>query len=133
MCVHTETPQSLADKHYVQPTPLTPGMFGYSLLRPARNREYFNSIMDNCARFAIPIEGLHTETGPNPPPPGGGGGGRQKGGARSHPHPHSPSPPPAPPQQGGCGGACKMCVTRASRLVTHVITDRAVCSLISEV
>src|SRR5687767_14341934 len=27
-----ETAQTLADKHYVRPQPLTPGMFGYSLL-----------------------------------------------------------------------------------------------------
>ena len=60
---HTETPASLASKHYVQPEPLTPGMFGYSLLRPARNRDYFNGIMDGCLKFGVPIEGLHTETG----------------------------------------------------------------------
>jgi glutamine synthetase len=39
-------------------------MFGYSLLRAGGNREYFNALMDETARFGIPIEGLHTETGP---------------------------------------------------------------------
>ncbi|MBT9504874.1 MAG: glutamine synthetase, partial [Burkholderiaceae bacterium] len=59
-----ETPQSWADKKGVGPTNLTPGMFGYSLLRMNGNREFFNALMDQMAAFNVPIEGLHTETGP---------------------------------------------------------------------
>ncbi len=59
-----ETPQSWADKKGVNPTTLTPGMFGYSLLRANENREYFNALMDEMLAFGVPIEGLHTETGP---------------------------------------------------------------------
>ena len=59
-----ETPQSWAAKKGVDPTPLTPGMFGYSLLRSNANREYFNALMDQLLLFRVPIEGLHTETGP---------------------------------------------------------------------
>ena len=59
-----ETPQSWAAKKGVDPTPLTPGMFGYSLLRSNANREYFNALMDQMLLFRVPIEGLHTETGP---------------------------------------------------------------------
>jgi glutamine synthetase len=59
-----ETPQTWADKNGQPPTPLTPGMFGYSLLRANTNREYFNALMDEMALFNVPIEGLHTETGP---------------------------------------------------------------------
>jgi glutamine synthetase len=59
-----ETPQSLADKGHTRPTPLTPGMFGYSLLRSSQNHEYFRAIMDEMEMFNVPIEGLHTETGP---------------------------------------------------------------------
>jgi glutamine synthetase len=59
-----ETPQSWADKMGVGPTPLTPGMFGYSLLRANGNREFFAALMNDLAAFGIPIEGLHTETGP---------------------------------------------------------------------
>ncbi len=59
-----ETPQSWADKKGVQPQPLTPGMFGYSLLRVNENREFFNALMDEMLAFGVPIEGLHTETGP---------------------------------------------------------------------
>ncbi|HET7728486.1 MAG TPA: glutamine synthetase family protein [Usitatibacter sp.] len=59
-----ETPQSWAAKRGQPPEPLTPGMFGYSLLRANANREYFNALMDEMAQFGVPIEGLHTETGP---------------------------------------------------------------------
>ncbi len=60
----SETPQSWADKKGVGATPLTPGMFGYSLLRVNQNREFFNAIMDDMLAFRVPVEGLHTETGP---------------------------------------------------------------------
>jgi glutamine synthetase len=59
-----ETPHTWAEKKGQPPTPITPGMFGYSLLRAGGNREYFNALMDETAQFGIPIEGLHTETGP---------------------------------------------------------------------
>jgi glutamine synthetase len=59
-----ETPQSWADKRGLDPTTLTPGMFGYSLLRMNANREYFNTLYDEMAAFGVPIESLHTETGP---------------------------------------------------------------------
>ena len=59
-----ETPQSWAAKKGVEPTPITPGMFGYSLLRANENREYFNALLDEMLAFRVPIEGLHTETGP---------------------------------------------------------------------
>jgi glutamine synthetase len=59
-----ETPQSWAAKRGVDPEPITPGMFGYSLLRMNRNREFMNALMDEMLAFGVPIEGLHTETGP---------------------------------------------------------------------
>ena len=59
-----ETPQSWAAKQGVSPTTLTPGMFGYSLLRMNGNRDFSNALMDEMAAFGVPIEGLHTETGP---------------------------------------------------------------------
>ena len=59
-----ETPQSWAAKKGVAPEPITPGMFGYSLLRMNHRREYFNALMDEMLAFGVPIEGLHTETGP---------------------------------------------------------------------
>jgi len=59
-----ETPQSWADKKGVAPTTITPGMFGYSLLRANANREFFAALMLEMGEFGVPIEGLHTETGP---------------------------------------------------------------------
>lgn len=59
-----ESAQSWAAKQGVGPEPITPGMFGYSLLRMADNPDFFNALMDEMAAFDVPIEGLHTETGP---------------------------------------------------------------------
>lgn len=59
-----ESPQSLALKDFVNPEPITPGMFGYSFLRAGANQEYFSALMDEMLAFKIPLEGLHTETGP---------------------------------------------------------------------
>ena len=59
-----ETPQSLADKGHADPQPLSPGMFGYSLLRLGQSRDYVNALFDEMLAFGVPIEGLHTETGP---------------------------------------------------------------------
>lgn len=59
-----ETPQTLAMKGYRSPEPLTPGMFGYSLLRASQNLPFVNAILDEMRAFGVPIEGLHTETGP---------------------------------------------------------------------
>jgi glutamine synthetase len=59
-----ETSLSWEAKRGVDPQPVTPGLFGYSLLRANENREFFNALMDELAAFGVPIEGLHTETGP---------------------------------------------------------------------
>ncbi len=59
-----ETPESLANKNYIKPQPLTPGMFGYSILRSSLKSDFFNALFDNLKKFDVPIEGLHTETGP---------------------------------------------------------------------
>ena len=59
-----ETPQTWAAKKGVDPTTLTPGMFGYSLLRMGDEAGFFNALMDEMQAFNVPIEGLHTETGP---------------------------------------------------------------------
>lgn len=59
-----ETPQSLHDKGFRDPQPLTPGMFGYSFVRTGQNRELMASILDGLEAFGIDVEGFHTETGP---------------------------------------------------------------------
>jgi glutamine synthetase len=62
--IFRETAQSLRDKHFMAPTPLTPGMFGYSVLRASANAELVLEIMEALAAFEVPLEAFHTETGP---------------------------------------------------------------------
>ncbi len=59
-----ETPQTFAEKEGRHLTPLTPGMFGYSILRGSGRNDYFSALFDQLKHFDIPLEGLHTETGP---------------------------------------------------------------------
>ena len=59
-----ETPQTWAEKKYIAPEPITPGMFGYSLLRSTLNQPFFEALLKELSQFRIPLEGLHTETGP---------------------------------------------------------------------
>jgi glutamine synthetase len=59
-----ETPQSWAEKDGARPKPITQGMYGYSLVRANANRDYFKALMEETNRFRIPLESLHTETGP---------------------------------------------------------------------
>ena len=62
--VFKETPASAAAKHYRDLEPLTPGNFGYSLLRTFSMSDLFNELMDHCSNHGINLEGLHCETGP---------------------------------------------------------------------
>ena len=39
-------------------------MFGYSIIRPSLYKDYFNDLFDQLLQFNVPIEGIHTETGP---------------------------------------------------------------------
>jgi glutamine synthetase len=59
-----ESPQSLHEKNFRNMTPLTPGMFGYSILRASLKSDFFAALMEDMDAFGVPIEGLHTETGP---------------------------------------------------------------------
>lgn len=44
--------------------PMTQGMFGYSILRASQGSAYFHALFDDLKRYGVPLEGLHTETGP---------------------------------------------------------------------
>jgi len=59
-----ETPHSVHDKNFHKMEPLSPGMFGYSVLRSSLNKDFFTALMEEMTAFGVPIEGLHTETGP---------------------------------------------------------------------
>jgi glutamine synthetase len=59
-----ETPQTANDKQFKNLTHLTPGMFGYSILRSSLQNPYFTDLFELLKKFDVPLEGLHTETGP---------------------------------------------------------------------
>ena len=59
-----ETPQSLQEKGFQNLHAMTPGMFGYSILRSSLKSDFFNDLFELMEKFKIPLEGLHTETGP---------------------------------------------------------------------
>ena len=49
---------------FSRPQPLTSGMFGYSVLRASQQSPFFHDLFDLLTKFNVPIEGIHTETGP---------------------------------------------------------------------
>jgi glutamine synthetase len=59
-----ETPQTLQDKCFTKIKPLTPGMFGYSVLRTSQHSDYYYDLFNLLDKFDVTLEGLHTETGP---------------------------------------------------------------------
>ncbi|MGB6605410.1 MAG: hypothetical protein WA747_09460 [Steroidobacteraceae bacterium] len=62
--VFNETPASVREKGYRGLVNLTPGMFGYSVLRSSVHAELYHALLQLSADMRMPIEGLHTETGP---------------------------------------------------------------------
>ncbi|MCH2393851.1 glutamine synthetase family protein [Oceanibaculum sp.] len=59
-----ETPDSIREKGYYGLKPITPGMFGYSVLRSTVHADFYHALLELSERMDFPIEGLHTETGP---------------------------------------------------------------------
>ena len=59
-----ETPESIRAKGFRDLTTMTPGFFGYSVLRSSVHSEFYHQLMNMCTGLRIPLEGLHTETGP---------------------------------------------------------------------
>ena len=62
--IFNETAHSIREKNYQNLNHLTPGNFGYSLLRTNTHSGLFNKLMDFADDMNFPIEGLHCETGP---------------------------------------------------------------------
>ncbi|MFA5121109.1 glutamine synthetase family protein [Zavarzinia sp.] len=58
-----ETPHSIREKHYRGLKNLTPGFFGYSVLRSSVHAEFYRDLLTLCEAMRMPLEGLHTETG----------------------------------------------------------------------
>jgi len=59
-----ETPDSVRAKGYRDLRPLTPGFFGYSVLRNSTHAELYRELLDLGREMDFALEGLHTETGP---------------------------------------------------------------------
>jgi glutamine synthetase len=59
-----ETPDSVREKGFRNLKPMTPGFFGYSVLRNSVHAELYQELLDLAQAMRFPIEGLHTETGP---------------------------------------------------------------------
>lgn len=59
-----ETPDSARAKHYRNLIPITPGFFGYSIIRNSVHAELYQELLALCEQMDFPIEGIHTETGP---------------------------------------------------------------------
>ena len=57
------TPDGYYGQEVGKTKPLTPGMFGYSILKSSQKSPFFHDLFDYCHQFGIPLEGLHTETG----------------------------------------------------------------------
>jgi glutamine synthetase len=59
-----EDSHSIRAKHYRNLVPLSPGMFGYSVLRTGVHSEIAHALLDSMHDFGVELEGFHTETGP---------------------------------------------------------------------
>ncbi len=62
--VFEEDAHSIRDKGYRNLKPLTPGNFGYSVLRNSVESDLFGGLMDYARALDCDIESLHCETGP---------------------------------------------------------------------
>lgn len=58
-----ESHRTLKQKQFASPEPVSPGMFGYSMLRLSNYSDFFNSLFDHLQAARIPLAALHTETG----------------------------------------------------------------------
>jgi glutamine synthetase len=59
-----ETPLTVREKNYRNLIPLSPGMFGYSVLRASVLSDLAHDILETAKAMDIELEGHHTETGP---------------------------------------------------------------------
>jgi glutamine synthetase len=58
------TSEELHQQQFRNLKPITNGMFGYSILRASQNSSFMQDLFDLLTNFRVPIEGIHTETGP---------------------------------------------------------------------
>ena len=61
--VFAETAFSIREKGYRNLKPISPGFFGYSMLRNSVLSDFYRDLLAMCETMDMGIEGLHTETG----------------------------------------------------------------------
>ena len=61
--VFAETAFSIREKGYKNLKPISPGFFGYSVLRNSVLSDFYRDLLAMCETMDMGIEGLHTETG----------------------------------------------------------------------
>jgi glutamine synthetase len=59
-----ESPKSVREKNYSNLDPITPGNFGYSVLRNSTHGNFYHDLLNLSKEMEMPLEGIHTETGP---------------------------------------------------------------------
>ncbi|MGV2872795.1 glutamine synthetase family protein [Colwellia sp. E150_009] len=59
-----ETPESVREKSFKNLSPISPGSFGYSMIRNSVYADLYHQIMALSQAMDFPIEALHNETGP---------------------------------------------------------------------
>ena len=59
-----ETPHSVREKNYRNLANLTPGFFGYSMLRTSVHAELHRSLIELCQDMGLPLEGFIRRLGP---------------------------------------------------------------------
>jgi glutamine synthetase len=62
--VFDETPHSVREKGYRNLKNITPGFYGYSMLRAGAHADFYEELLEVCRLMDMELEGLHTETGP---------------------------------------------------------------------
>lgn len=62
--VFNETADTVREKKYQDMKNISPGFFGYSMLRTSEFHEFYEEMLHLCKTMDFPLEGLHTETGP---------------------------------------------------------------------
>lgn len=58
------TPHDIHHAQRDELRPVSPGMFGYSILRTSQNSPYVHDLFNLLGEFGVTLEGIHTETGP---------------------------------------------------------------------
>jgi glutamine synthetase len=59
-----ETPDTIREKNFCNLKPITPGWFGYSMIRNSTHAELYHEMIALSEQMDFPLEGIHAETGP---------------------------------------------------------------------